>query len=116
VLGPQSADRSVMHRTKARPRYAYLPFGIYSALSGNNRTRQFFFALEVLAHLRDHTHLRYAETRKLCPGSYLRDNDRDRVLAAMEELGLLGSLHSKKGARLTKNLFPELLKVGSRSR
>jgi hypothetical protein len=92
------------------------PRNIYTALSGNNRTRQFFFALEVLAHLRDHTHLRYAETRSLCPGSYLRENDRDHVLATMEELRLLGSIHSKKGARLTKNLFPELLKVGSRSR
>ena len=34
------------------------------------------------------------------------------MLPKMEELGLLGSVSSAKGARLIKNLFPEVLKVG----
>jgi len=88
------------------------PRNIYNALTGNNRTKQFFFALEVLAHLRDNARLPSADVRRLCPRSYLRDNDRDHVLSKMAELGLLGSVYSKKGARLTRNLFPELLKVG----
>jgi len=88
------------------------PRNIHDALTGNTRTKQFFFALEVLAHLRDNARLPSAEVRRLSPGSYLRDNDRDHVLSKMTELGLLGSVYSKKGAQLTKNLFPELLKVG----
>jgi hypothetical protein len=88
------------------------PRNIHDALTGNNRTKQFFFALEVLAHLRDNARLPSAQVRRLSPGSYLRDNDRDHVLSKMAELGLLGSVYSKKGAQLTKKLFPELLKVG----
>jgi len=90
------------------------PRNIYNHLSGNNRTKQFYFALEVLAYFRDNKNARLsrAETRRLCPGSWLRDNDREHVLAKMEELGLLRAVYSKKGAQLTKNLFPELLKVG----
>ncbi len=88
------------------------PRNIYNALTGNNRTKQFFFALEVLAYLRDNARLPSAEIRRLCPGSYLRDTDRELVLEKMAERGLLGSISSRKGPKLTKNLFPELLKVG----
>jgi hypothetical protein len=88
------------------------PRKVFNELTGNSRLKQFYFALEVLAHFREHTRLPRAEWRRLCPGSYLRDTDRERVLLKMEELGLLGSVASAKGARLTKNLFPELLKVG----
>lgn len=51
------------------------PRNIYNVLTGNNRTKQFFFALEVLAHLRDNARLSKADLRRLCPGSYLRDSD-----------------------------------------
>jgi hypothetical protein len=89
------------------------PRNIYKGLSGNNRNKQFYFALEVLAHLRDNARLPWTTARRLCPGSYLRDSDREQVLEKMTDLGLLGSsVHSKKGAQLTKNLFPELLIVG----
>ena len=90
------------------------PRNIYNELSGNNRTKQFYFALEVLAHFRNNKNARLsrADARRLCPRSWLRDNDREHVLGKMEELGLLGSIYSKKGAQLTKNLFPELLIVG----
>jgi hypothetical protein len=88
------------------------PRNIFNELTGNNRAKQFYFALEVLAHLRDNKRLPKTESRRLCPGSYLRDVDRERVLSKMEELGLVGSVSSGKGAQLTKNLFPELLKVG----
>jgi hypothetical protein len=88
------------------------PRNIYNKLTGNNRTKQFYFALEALAHLRDNARLSSADVRKLCRGSYLRDNDRDGVLEKMSELGLLGTLGSKKGATLKKNLFPDLLKLG----
>jgi hypothetical protein len=103
-LIPQIVKYLVRERTHPR--------NIYNSLTGNNRTKQFFFALEVLAHFRDNTRLPSTGVRRLCPGSYLRDSDRELVLSKMEELGLLGSLTTKKGAQLTKNLFPELLKVG----
>jgi hypothetical protein len=88
------------------------PRNIHNKLTGNNRTKQFYFALEVLARLRDSARLPAVDVRRLCPGSYLRDADRERVLSIMAELGLLGSINSRKGAQLTKNLFPEPLKVG----
>jgi hypothetical protein len=88
------------------------PRNIYKRLTGNSRTKQFYFALEVLAHLRDNTRISPADVRRLCPGSYLRDRDREFVLAGMGDLGLLGSLGSAKGAVLKKNLFPEVLRVG----
>jgi hypothetical protein len=90
------------------------PRNIYKVLTGNSRTKQkqFYFALEVLSHLRDNARLSPTDTRRLCPGSYLREHDRDLVLERMGELGLLGSLGSAKGAVLKKTLFPEILKVG----
>ena len=89
------------------------PRNIYNQLSGNNRNKQFYFALEVLAHLRDNARLPWTTAQRLCPGSYLRNSDREQVIDKMTDLGLLGSsVHSKKGAQLTKKLFPELLKVG----
>ena len=97
---------------KALVREQTHPRNIYNRLSGNNRFKQFYFALEALAHLRDNSRLTPADVRRLSPGSYLRDHDRDLVLGAMEELGLIGSLGSAKGAILKKNLFPEELKIG----
>jgi hypothetical protein len=86
------------------------PRNLFKKLSGNNRNKQLFFALEVLAHLRDNGRLPSASVRRLCPGSYLRGNDKDRVLSIMEDLGLIGSVNSKNGARLIKNLFSEPLR------
>jgi len=88
------------------------PRNIYNTLTGNSRTKQFYFALEVLAHLRDNARLSPADVRRLAPGAYLRDRDRELVLERMGDLGLLGSLGSTKGAVLKKTLFPEILKVG----
>lgn len=88
------------------------PRNIYNGLTGNSRTKQFYFALEVLAHLRDNARLSPADVRRLSPGSYLRERDRELVLELMAELGLLGSLGSARGPVLTKTLFPERLKVG----
>jgi hypothetical protein len=88
------------------------PRNIFNALSGNNRNKQFYFALEVLAHLRDNARLSPDEMRRLCPGSYLRTSDREAVMQTMGELNLLGTLKSAKGVTLRKNLFPEILKVG----
>jgi hypothetical protein len=88
------------------------PRNIYSELSGDNRAKQFYFALEVLSYFRENTRLPPAQIRRLSPGSYLRSSDKETVLTKMAELGLLGAVNSIRGARLTKNLFPELLKVG----
>jgi hypothetical protein len=72
-----------------------------------------YYALEVLAHLRDNKRITETEARRLCPGEYIQASDRSRVADVMAELGLLGSVTSTKGAQLTKNLFPELLtKIG----
>jgi hypothetical protein len=88
------------------------PRNIYNALTGNNRAKQFYFALEVLSHLRDNARLRPADIRRLCKGSYLRDADRTAILEKMGELGLIGSLGSAKGVTLKKNLFPDKLQIG----
>jgi hypothetical protein len=88
------------------------PRNIYNTLTGNTRTKQFYFALEALAHLRDYARLSPADVRRLCPGSYLREGDREKVLGKMADLGLLGTAGSAKGATLRKDLFPDVLKVG----
>jgi hypothetical protein len=88
------------------------PRNIYNALTGNNRAKQFYFALEVLSHLRDNARLRPADIRRLCKGSYLRDADRTAILEKMGELALIGSLGSAKGVTLKKNLFPDKLQIG----
>lgn len=88
------------------------PRNIANSLAGPNRTKQFFFALEVLAFLRDNARIPPSEIERLGRGSYLRDIDRQNVLNQMGELGLLGSIGSRKGPSLLKNLFPEPLKVG----
>jgi hypothetical protein len=88
------------------------PRNIYQVLTGQNRTKQYLFALEVLAYLRDNARLPHTEIRRLCPGSYLRDGDRRMVLEKMADLRLLSNLSSSRGPALSKNLFPELLKVG----
>jgi hypothetical protein len=63
------------------------PRNIYNALTGNNRAKQFYFALEVLSHLRDNARLRPADTRRLCKGSYLRDADRTAILEKNGRIG-----------------------------
>jgi hypothetical protein len=106
------ADGSIPQMVKGLVRDHTHPRNIFNALSGNNRTKQFYFALEVLAHLRDNNRLSPEDMRRLSPGSYLRIDDRRLVLERMADLGLLGTLGSVKGVTLRKNLFPELLKVG----
>lgn len=104
ALIPQIANYLVREHTHPR--------NIYNSLSGNNRAKQFYFALEVLSHLRDNARLSHDNSRRLCPGSYLRDTDRDLVIQKMSDLGILGSTDSAKGPKLKKKLFPELLRVG----
>jgi hypothetical protein len=106
------ADGLIPQIVKGLVRDQTHPRNIYKVLTGNSRTKQFYFSLEVLAHLRDNARLSPADIRRLCPGSYLRDRDRELVLERMGDLGLLGSLGARKGAVLKKTLFPELLKVG----
>jgi len=88
------------------------PRNIYAALSGQNKEMKFYFALAVLAHLRDNARLRSSDLKRLSRGTYLRQEAQDQVLQTLIELGLISSLTTKKGARLRKNLFPEKLKVG----
>jgi hypothetical protein len=106
------ADGLIPQIVKGLVREQTHPRNIYNVLTGNNRTKQFYFALEVLSHLRDNARLTAIAAKRLCPGSYLRDADRTTVMDKMAELGLLGSLGSAKGVSLIKNLFPEKLKVG----
>ena len=87
------------------------PRNIFNELSGKNRNKKFYFALGVLAHLRDNARLSSNESTRLGQGTYLRDEDRSSVLETMVDLGLIGSLGSAKGARLLKKLFPEQLRI-----
>jgi len=106
------SDGLIPQIVKALVREQTHPRNIYDRLTGNNRSKQFYFALEALSHLRDYNRLSPADVGRLSPGSYLRNRDRDLVLQVMEDLGLIGSLGSAKGATLKKNLFPEKLKLG----
>jgi hypothetical protein len=73
---------------------------------------KFFFSLAVLAHLRDNLHLTQSDIQRLSRGTYLRKEAQDQVLQALFDLGVISSWQSSRGARLQKNLFPEVLKVG----
>ncbi len=88
------------------------PRNIYSELGGTNREQKFYFALGVLAHLRDNSRLSRTDVGRLARGTYLRQEALDQVLDTLEQLGLIGAWTSKKGAKLQKNLFPEKLRVG----
>ncbi len=88
------------------------PRNIYNSLSGENRDRKFYVALAVLAHLRDNRRLSNSDMTHLCRGTYLRQDAQDEVLRVLEERGLIAGQHSRKGARLRKNLFPDILRVG----
>lgn len=87
------------------------PRRIMTELTGQNRDKQFYFALGVLAHLRDYKRLGHSDAARLAKGTYLRDDDRAAVLNRMADLGIIGSINTAKGARLLKNLFPEPIKV-----
>ena len=88
------------------------PKNIYSALPVDNRDKKFYFALGVLAHLRDNKRFTHEDGVRLARGTYLRKDAKDSVLDLLQSLGLVGPWGTKKGAPLLKNLFPELLKVG----
>lgn len=88
------------------------PKNISNALQGDNQEMKFYFALSVLAHLRDKKRLLYSDIPHLVRGTYLRKEAQEKVLDTLTELGLISDLAAKHGARLRKNLFPEVLKVG----
>jgi hypothetical protein len=88
------------------------PKNIYSSLRGENRDVKFYFSLSVLAHLRDNKRLSHDDIAGLVKGTYLRKEAQDDVLEILVSLGLISSWQTKRGASLTKNLYPELLKVG----
>jgi hypothetical protein len=88
------------------------PRNIFDALVGENRQTKFYFALSVLAHLRDNKRMSRADIPGLVRGTYLRREAQDEVLGTLVSLGLISSWETKRGAMLRKNLFPELLKVG----
>lgn len=88
------------------------PRNILTALTGANKQMQFYFALSVLAHLRDNRYLSYLDIRRLSQGTYLRKEAQDQVLGKLVNLGLISAWETKRGARLQKNLYPQMLKVG----
>jgi hypothetical protein len=88
------------------------PKNIYNSLTTDNRDMKFYFALGVLAHLRDNKRFSRDDGLRLARGTYLRKDAKESVLDSLQELGLIGSWPTRKGARLKKNLYPELLKVG----
>lgn len=88
------------------------PRNIYNNLRGDNRETKFYFALSVLAHLRDNHFLSHDDIAKLVRGTYLRREAQDEVLQTLMSLGVINSWQTKRGATLQKNLFPDILKVG----
>jgi hypothetical protein len=72
---------------------------------------KYFFALGVLAHLRDNRRFTHDDGIRLARGTYLRKEAKDSVLEVLQSLGLIGPWGTRKGAVLKKNLFPELLKI-----
>ena len=88
------------------------PRNIYNSLTGDNREMKFYFALATLAHLRDNSRLTHDDIRLLGKGTYLRRDAQKDSLEVLQNLGLISSWMTKRGAKLRKKLFPELLKVG----
>ena len=88
------------------------PKNIYNSLGSDNREMKFYFALGILAHLRDNKRFTQDDSARLSRGTYLRKDAKESVLDAIASLGLVGSWGTRKGARLKKNLFPELLRIG----
>jgi hypothetical protein len=88
------------------------PKNIYNSLSADNRDIKYYFALGVLAHLRDNKHFTNDDSVRLARGTYLRKDARDSVMELLQSLDLVRSWGTKKGATLKKNLFPEPLKIG----
>ena len=92
------------------------PKNIWGALQGDNRESRFYFALSVLAHLRDNKYLRWDEIPRLVRGTYLRKEVQQDVLEKLETLGLVSPMTSKRGATLKKNLFPNYSRSANESR
>jgi hypothetical protein len=88
------------------------PKNIFNALGGDNRESKFYFALSVLAHFRDNKRLPAKEVARLVKGTWLRTEAQEEVFEILFSLGLISSWHTKLGAQLRKNLFPDLLKLG----
>ena len=88
------------------------PRNVRNSLAGDNRDMKFYFALSVLAHLRDNTYLSQTDVKRLSQGTYLRKEAQEQVLDQLLSLGLISAWDTKRGAKLRKNLYPELLKVG----
>jgi hypothetical protein len=88
------------------------PRNVLNALSGENKEMKFYFALSAIAHLRDNAYLSHSDIKRLSQGTYLRKEAQDQVLQTLLDLGLISSWHTRRGAKLRKNLYPELLKVG----
>jgi len=72
---------------------------------------KYYFALGVLAHLRDNKRFTNEDAVRLARGTYLRKDAKDGVLDLLESTGLIGSWGTKNGATLKKNLYPELLNL-----
>jgi hypothetical protein len=87
------------------------PKNIFNSLATESRDAKYYFALGVLAHLRDNNRFSAADSTRLSRGSYLRKEAKENVLDVLQSLGLIGTWGTKKGASLKKNLFPELLKL-----
>lgn len=88
------------------------PKNLYNSLTGDNREAKFYFALSLLSHLRDNKYLSHVDISRLVRGTYLRKDAQNNVLDTLLSLGLISSWETKRGATLTKNLFPEILKIG----
>ena len=84
---------------------------IYDDLGTKNRDLKFYFALAVLAHLRDSKRLSGDDITRICRGTYLHKDSRDEVLMLLSVKGLIKGVGNKKGASLEKNLFPESFRL-----
>jgi hypothetical protein len=87
------------------------PRNIYAALTADNREVKYYFALSVLAHLRDNKRLTSDDVTRLSRGTYLRKDTKGGVLDTLQSLGLIGNWGTKNGATLKKNLYPEELRL-----
>lgn len=86
------------------------PKRLWQSLKGENKEAKFYFAMSVLAHFRENKILGANEIPTLVRGTYLRQEAREDVFDALENLQLV---KRKRSAHVsTRNLFPELLKVG----
>lgn len=87
------------------------PRNILEKLSPPNREKKYWYALSLLAHLRDNKRLSQHDRTRLSKGLYLRKEAQDEVVELLEDERYLAAVNTKAGAKLIKRIYPQPLNL-----